>query len=396
MTAPTIRRERLLGWGVGVGAVGLASLVLGYVLDPRQALTSYLTAFAAGLALALAALCLVMISHVLTAKWFVVLRRLTESIAATVPLFAVLFLPLLLRPAELYPWLRPISSLPEELRDSVAKKLVYLNLPGFVVRAVIYFAVFIVLAELLRHWSLRRDRDPSADVARRQTVLSAAGLPVFAFALTFAVFDWLMSLTPWWYSTIYGVIYFAAGFLGLLALLAPLALYVERQGAIPAHHAADHYHSLGNLTLTFVVFWLYVAFAQLLVIWIGNEPHEITWLYPRLDTSWAVLGVILVLGMFAIPFLLLLWRDFKRAPSRLATLGVWLVIMLYLEIFWLVTPSVYPAGLHASWTDLAAIAFVGGAMLAVAAWRQRGHPLVALNDPQLPESLAFEGNEWEG
>ncbi|HET7321378.1 MAG TPA: hypothetical protein VFI96_02710, partial [Longimicrobiaceae bacterium] len=334
--------------------------------------------------------------HVLTAHWFVVLRRLTESIAATLPLFAILFLPLLLRPSELYPWLRPLGGLAPELRHAVERKLVYLSLPFFLVRAAIYFATWLLIAELLRRWSLRQDQQPAPEVVHRQRVMSAGGLPVLAFTLTFASFDWLMSLSPWWYSTVYGIYYFTTGFLGLLALLAPVAYLAEKRGALPAEHAAEHYHALGNLTLTFVVFWLYIAFSQLLVIWIGNEPAEITWLYPRLKSSWAALGALLAVGLFAVPFLLLLWRSFKRTPRRLAWLGVWLVLMVYLDVFWLVIPELYPAGLHASWTDLAALAFVAGAMLAFAAWRQGGHPLVARHDPQMEESLEYEGGWVKG
>jgi hypothetical protein len=285
-----------------------------------------------------------------------------------------------------------VRGLAPELLGPVLRKAAYLNVPFFLVRAAVYFAVWIALAELLRRWSLRTDREPSARLVHRQRALSAGGLPVFAFALTFAAFDWLMSLSPWWYSTIYGVYVFSAGFLCALGLVAVVARLARRAGAQPAADAPAHFHALGNLLLTFVVFWAYVAFCQLLVIWIGDEPLEARWLYLRVHTLWAVLGVVIFLGMFAVPFLLLLLRDFKRSPRLLARLGAGLVLMLWLDMYWLVMPEVYPAGPRPHWLDLAALAFVGGSMLAFGAWRAAGHPLVAPNDPQLQRSLEYHGH----
>ena len=395
MTAPEPigdLRRRALRAGLAAAGVGLLLLVVGFLLDPRRATASYLVAFAAGLALALGALALVMISHVLTAHWFVVLRRLTTAVAATLPLLALLFLGLLPGLGALYPWVPPVRIAEPELLEAVQKKAVWLNVPFFLVRAAVYFVVFLALAELLRRWSLRMDREPSARLVHLQRRLSAGGLPVYAFALTFAVFDWLMSLSPWWYSTIYGVYVFAAGFVGMLGLLAVLARLAQRAGVLPRRTRPPTSTPSATSSSPSCVFWAYVAFSQLLVIWIGDEPVEARWLWPRLNTPWAVLGVVILLGMFAGPFLLLLLKDFKRSPPRLAALGGWLVLMLWLDVYWLVMPEVYPAGPRPHWLDLAALAFVGGSMLAFGAWRAGGHPLVAPNDPQLEGSIEYHGH----
>jgi hypothetical protein len=362
------------------------------VLFELQRWASLVLAFAMVLYQPQRALALVMISHVLTAHWFVVVRRLTTAVAATLPLFVILFLGLLPGLGALYPWVPPVRGLAPERLEPVLRKAAYLNVPFFLVRAALYFAAWIALVELLRRWSLRMDREPSARLVHRQRALSAGGFPVYAFALTFAAFDWLMSLSPWWYSTIYGVYVFSAGFLGMLGLLAVLARLAQRAGALPAEDVPAHFHALGNLLLTFVVFWAYIAFCQLLVIWIGDEPLEASWLYPRLHTPWAVLGVVIFLGMFAVPFLLLLLKDFKRSPRKLARLGAGLVLMLWLDVYWLVMPEVYPAGPRPHWLDLAALAFVGGSMLAFGAWRAGGHPLVAANDPQMEGSVEYRGH----
>ena len=382
----------LLRWGLGVGGGGFLLLALGLLLDPRQALASYLAAYATAVALALGALVLVMISHVLTAHWFLLLRRLAESVAGTLPLLAVLFLPLALDPGALYPWVPPLTRLAPHLRELVQEKHAYLNLPFFYARAAFYLLGWSALALLLRRGSLRQDNHADDRLAHRLRALGAFGLVFTAFTLSFAAFDWLMSLSPGWYSTIYGVYFFASGFLGALALLTLLAYLAEQAGVLDHLLAREHYAALGKMLLTFVVFWGYIAFSQILILWIGDIPLEITWLYPRLHTSWAALGIVLLLGLFAGPFLLLLLHDLKRRPRRLATLAAWIVLMVYLDLYWLVMPEIHPGGVAPHWLDVAAIAAVGGACLAFAAWRLRGHLPVPAGDPDFRAAVQYEGH----
>lgn len=373
--------------GLGLGVAGLLLCGLGLVVEPRQTYASYLAAYATGLSLGLGALSLVMISHVTGARWFVALRRLTEGVAATLPFFAVLFLPLLFGLQELYPWIPPLEALGSRVRESVEAKRAYLNVPFFLVRAAIYFGVWSALSLCLHRWSIRQDREASVDFSRRQRALSAGGLPALALTLSFAAFDWLMSLSPAWSSPIYGVYYFAGAVVGALALLAVLALAFERAGLLTDVVAAEHYHALGKLLLTFVLFWTYIAFSQFFIVWIANVPAEVSWYLPRTRGSWGALALLLVLGHFALPFLLLLPRDAKRSPVVLASLGCWLLVMHYVDIYWLVLPELHGAGVRPHWLDLAALAAVGGLALAYGAWQLRGHPLVARGDPDLEPSL---------
>ena len=321
-----------------VGLLGAAGIALGAWLDPRQAWLSYLAAFAAGLSLALGALILVMICDLTGARWVVPFRPTALAVLGSLPVFGLLFLPLLAARGELYP-------MPTGAADP---RRVWLEPAFFLLRAVLYFAVWIAVATLLRRW----------DSDRRGRVLSAVALPAVGITLTFAAFDWLMSLSPGWVSTIYGVYWFAGGFLAALALL-----------AITADNAAPSaVHALGNLLLTFVVFWAYVGFCQYLIIWIGDIPAEVTWYLVRARGSWGDLAVVLLLGQFLVPFLLLLFRSFKLEPRAVAVLGYWLLLIHYLDNYWLILPEAHPSGLHPSWLDVAAIATVGGFGIGLGSW----------------------------
>jgi hypothetical protein len=326
------------------GTIGLVLSVLGTFVDPRQAYASYLTAYAAGLSLAVGALMLVMTAQVTGARWFVPFRPIALRISSTLPLFALLFLLLLPGLRVLYPWVPPLDHLSPELQQEIHQKQSYLNVPGFVVRALIYFLVWIGFGRLIR---------------RSPRVASAAGLPVVGLTVTFAAFDWLMSLTPDWFSTIYGLYYFAGGFLAALALVALLAHAGERFGS-SAPLVGERYHALGKMLLTFVLFWAYVAYAQLLIVWIADLPKEITWYVPRLHGSWGVLGLVLLGGQFVIPFLLLLFRRVTTQPHTLALIGGWLLLMHYLDVYWLVLPTLRPGGVVVHWLDLAGVLLVGG------------------------------------
>jgi hypothetical protein len=336
--------------GVVLAVPGLLLFALGLLLDARQALLSYLAAYATGLSIVLGALILVMTCNITGARWFDAFRRPAEAIAASSPLFAVLFLPLAFGLSRVYPW-APAAA---------GDRRVWLNEPSFLIRAAIYFAVWIAAGLLLRRWSLRPGAGARGRVDSRSRALSAGGLPAVAFTFSFAAFDWLMSLSPAWFSTIYGVYVFAGGFLAALAVLALL-----EPGRAPR---ADNYQKLGNLLLTFTVFWAYIAFSQFLIIWIADVPQEVAWYAPRVRGSWGALALVVLAGQFALPFLVLLLRRVKRSPGTLAKVGAWLLVMHYLDVYWLVLPQLDPGGVRPHWLDLAALCAIGGCTMAYAAW----------------------------
>jgi hypothetical protein len=369
--SPEPRGYSAIAAGTVLGAVGLLLSGFGLLLDPRQAYFSYLTAYVTGLSLVLGALIMVMLSHLAGAKWFAPLRRVGESAAATSPLFAILFLPLIPGMHLLYPWVPPLGVMDPSVLESIRIKRAWLNTGSFLFRAVIYFAVWIGVSLLLRHWSIRMGSIGAGRLNSRQRALSAAGLPAVALTLTFAAFDWMMSLSPDWSSTIYGAYVFGGGFLAGLGLLAGTVPLAERAGLLDREVPVDSYHSLGKLLLTFVIFWVYLGFCQLLIIWIANLPHEVAWYVRRLHGSWGLLAAFLLFGNFVVPFLCLLFREVKRDPKALATVGIWLLAMHYLDIYWLLMPQLHGGGVRVHWLDLTTLSAVGGTTLGYGAWQLR-------------------------
>ncbi len=351
-----------------VGVIAFLLCILGFVIEPAQAYASYLAAYADVLTVVIGVLILAMITHVTAARWFAPLRPPSLALIATVPVLAVLFLPVLAGMHALYPWVPPV---PVALRAEVAHKAAYLNVPFWIVRAAIDLGAWIVLAVLLRRWCHAHARAPSERLAARVRRLSAGGLVAIALTLTFASFDWLMSLSPSWYSTIFGVYVFAGGFvaaLGLVAVVSWIAPRVAEGDRAPADRAdyraasldraAERSLAIGNLMLTFVIFWAYIAFSQLLVIWIGDVPKDASWYVTRVRGSWGVLGLVLIAGHFALPLVALLFRAVKRDRGKLAVVGAWLLVMHWVDVYWLVLPHAHPNGVRASWMDLVALVAV--------------------------------------
>jgi hypothetical protein len=369
--------------------LGALACTVGLLVDVRRTAAAYLVAYVAVLAVALGALAMIMIARVTAATWFVALRRQAEQVVAVLPVLAVLFIPLLLSLGVLYPWTH-VEALGEELRARVEAKSAYLNVPFFVIRAVMYWAVWLVLGELLCRTSLREARAEQEGRSRRSYLLSAVGLPLFALATSFASFDWMMSLAPGWYSTIYGVNYFAGAMVGALALL---ALFVARghwRGELTDDIGAEHLHALAKLLLTFVLFWVYIGFSQLIVVWSAGIPREAVWYRVRMNGGWWWLGAVLVGGHFVVPFCALLVRAVKRSMIAMSALGVLLLAMHYLDLYWIVMPD---AGwTSAVWLDAGALLFVGGVTSLAWALRRRGEAPVPLGDPLLAASLDYRND----
>lgn len=370
--------------------IGIAICLVGGMTDGRRAAAAYLVAYVAGLSVALGALAMIMIARLTAATWFVALRRQAEQVAATLPAFAVLFLPVLFAVRVLYPWASPTIS--PELAAALRGKSAYLNLPFFIVRAVIYWAIWIGFSVALRRTSLAQDAGDSPRIERRLRILSAVGIVAFGLSITFAAFDWMMSLSPTWYSTIYGVVYFAGAMVSGLALLAVLLTRARRRGELPEAVGVEHMHALAKLLLTFVLFWVYVAFSQFIVIWSAEIPVETSWYVPRTRGGWEALGAVLVFGQFALPFCALVMRAVKRSMGAMSLLGIWLLVMHYLDCYWMVMPDASGLAMH-GWfgylLDLGAVLLVAGVATLVWSARRAGKPAVPLGDPELQASLRY-------
>ena len=385
-----LRRARgVIAPALIVTAAAALVFVLALIVAPERALFSYLAAYAYGLSIALGALFMVLIAHATNARWFVVIRRLAESVAATLPLFALLLLPVLLGMARLYPWVPPVVGFTEPELEAIGRKAAYLNVPFFLIRAIVYFAVWTALAWALRQWSLRQDRDPDAAPAARAVRLSGPGLVAAGVTMTFAAVDWLMSLDPTWLSTIFGVYWFSGGMYGGLAALTLLTWGAQRADLIGDEVAEGHYYALGRLLLVFTIFWAYIAFSQGFLIYIADLPREVGWYLDRLRGGWGVVLIILAIGHFLLPFAALLSYRLKQQGPSLAVVAAWMLLMHYIDMFWLVVPALARRDLQLHWVDPAALLLVTAPAVAFGAWRLAGHSVVAWRDPRIATSIDY-------
>jgi hypothetical protein len=373
-------RRRCLATGVAAFAV----LLVGRFLDPSQFYRSYLLGFSLWAGIALGCLGILMLQHLTGGAWGVVLRRILEAGAATLPVLFILFLPLTTGLRRLYPWADPEVVAHDEL---IRHKSAYLNAGGFLLRAMIYFALWSITALLLRRWSERQDRTGDPGLPDKLAKLSGAGIALYVIAMTFASVDWLMSLEPHWFSTIYGVFIVMGQVLSALAFAILVLAFLAGRAPLAGAVGARHFHDLGKLLFAFVMIWSYFAFSQFLIIWAGNLPEEIPWYLKRLAGGWQWVGLALVLFQFAVPFTLLLSSSLKRDPGRLARIAAILLAVRMLDMAWMIGPAFHPGRLAFHWMDVVAPVAVGGIWLALFLRYLASRPLLPLKDPFLMESI---------
>jgi hypothetical protein len=377
---PAVGRLQMVGLVVGV--VGAVLCAVGYTTNPTQFFHSWLLGCALWVGVSAGCLALSMIHNLTGGTWGTPARRVFEAAAGVLPLLLVLFVPILFGLQDLYLWARP-----EAADDPVlAHKAPYLNADAYTLRYVVYFAIWIAMAWMLRRLSLAQDRKADPAISKRMAVISAPGLVIWAFVTTFAYFDWLMSLDPHWFSTIYGVYFFGGSGLSALAFLILISLFLSRRKPMDEVLAPRHFHDWGKLLFAFVLLWAYFAVSQFLITWSGNLPEEIEWYLHRTQHGWGGVALALVLFHFAVPFALLLSRDLKKNARRLAVVAGFLLVMRWLDVLWQIGPSLHPE-LAVHWLDVAAPLAVGGLWLAAFVWLLRRHPVVPIHDPYLEESL---------
>jgi hypothetical protein len=383
-----VTRRHVIVGGAAIGVLGAIATAIGFAVDPTQAAFSYLTAWTFALSIAIGALVFLMMGHAIDANWTIVFQRFTEAIAGSLPALAVLFVPVALAAGLLYPWISPPATLDPETLEKLAHKAPYLNLGFWVIRAAVFLGLWIAIAELLARWGHRAGRAPGALIRAR--ALSAAGLPAIALTLTFAAFDWLMSLTPLWYSTIFGLLYWSGGFVAALSLVAVIARSARRVPAVAASIRGSHTGALGRMMLAFLIFWGYMEFAQGIIIWIANKPDEVPWYVARGARGWGGVFALLIIAHFAVPFFALLNKPLKRRPPLLAIAGGWLLVMHYIDVYWLVMPVLH-ATVSLHWLDIAAPCAVLGLATAGAAARRRTRVAIADDHPRFALAVRYEG-----
>jgi hypothetical protein len=379
--------NRLPAIGGACALLGAAGCAMLGPANPKQFFFSWLMAFLFFLSLALGALFFVLIQYATQGGWGIVVRRIGETVFATIPLMAVLFVPLLFGLQDLYSWSVPGAADHDAL---LQWKAPFLNVPFFLTRAAIYFGYWSFIA--LLYYRLSRGQDATGDPAVSARLRKFAGPAIIVLALTstFASIDWIVSLTPHWYSTMFGVYFFAGSFVGFIALLSVVAVAMRGAGLLDNVITAEHLQDLGKFLFAFTAFWAYIGFSQFFLIWYANLPEETVWFKARLEGSWQIVSLLLMAGHFGVPFFYLMGRAVKRKGWTLAVGGTWLLAMHFVDIYWQVMPTLHPEGVRPSVLDVAALLAVGGCFVATAGWLMRRQALVPLRDPRLAESLAFE------
>ena len=373
------QRQLLIGGAVG----GVVSLI-GLFSNPAQFFQSYLMAYMFVLGATLGCLALGMIHQLSGGAWGVVTRRLIGAASRVLPVLTLLFLPIIFGIGHLYGW----SHADSVAADVVLRgKRVYLNTPFFVARAAVYFLAWNALTYFLNKWSLEQDRNPDPRIARRMQRLSGGGLLVYGLTVTFASFDWLMSLDPHWYSTIYGMLLIGGQGLTALAFLIVALAWLSRRQPLDAIVVPGHFHDLANLMLAFVMLWAYFSFSQYLIIWSGNLPEEITWYVNRQHDGWRFVGPGLIVFHFAVPFLLLLFRSVKRASTTVWKVALGILAAKLVDLFWLIAPRFHPDRLFVSWMDVVLPLSLVALWLGCFIWQLRGRAILPVHDPQFEEAL---------
>jgi len=373
----------LIGWrswvALGIGIIGLLLCLLGWVISPRQFFISYLFAELFWLAVALGCMAFLMIHYLTGGKWGWPVRRMLEAAAMTLPLVGGLFVPLFFGLPQLYPWARPAQVAADHV---LQHRHPYLSAPWFIVKAIVFFLIWIWLASLLNKWSREQDLTHDPAPMKRLRKLSGLGLVIYPLTITVTFVDWVMSLEPDWFSTMFPILICIGQMLSGLAFVILLLAWLGPRTSLSKITGKQNFHHLGNLLLAFTMLWAYMAFSQLLVIWSGNLPHEISWYLHRIAGGWRWVVAFLVLFHFFGPFFLLLSRQVKETRRALAVIAAVMFVAHIVDVWWVITPSFYPQGIHVSWLDFAALLGIGGVWLFVFARNLLSKPLVPINDPR--------------
>ena len=382
---PTL--DRLQRNALVCGVIGVVLVVVLGLRDTQQLFRSYLFAFIYWISIPLGCTAILMLHHLTGGWWGLPIRRILEAGSRTIRLMAVLFVPVLFGMSKLYLWANAAIVQSDPI---LQEKRWWLNPTGFVVRYFIYFGVWFLLVGLLNKWSREQDQTGNPALADRMSAISGPGLVFWGFAVSGAAVDWVMSLEPHWYPTIYGLLFIAIEALIALSFTLFVLRMLSDFPPIKDSVAPSRFNDLGNILLAFVMLWAYLSFDQLIITWAGNLKEEIPWYMQRAFGGWAPVGVALVILHFFVPFLLLLQRGVKRRLRVLSIVAGWMVLLTLVDIYWIVVPSWDKLSPHVHFIDIFAVVGIGGLWVAAFAWQLKKLPLLPLHDPRFEGVLQHE------
>jgi hypothetical protein len=343
---------------------------------------AYLIAYTFWMGIALGSMALLMVQHLTGGAWGVVIRRPLEAAASTIPVMAVLFLPIIAGMHDLYEWTHP-----EALADPVIQeKAAYLNTPFWLVRQGIYFLLWITISQLLLKWSKEQDQTGDPGLADKLQYLSGGGLVIYTLTVTFAIVDWLMSVNPHWFSTMWGPLFMVGQGLPSLAFTIVVLVMLAQSAPMDRVVNTSHLHDLGKLLFAFLMLWAYLMFSQFLIVYSANLAEEIPHYLVRMQGGWQYVGLVVILLHFVVPYALLLSRDVKRDTRRIRVIAAWLVVMRIVDHYWQIAPEFHDV-MNVSLLDVAMPILFGGIFITLYAMRLSGQSLLPTNDPGLEKAL---------
>jgi hypothetical protein len=372
---------------LGAGVLGVVLSGIAFFQNRKDFFASYLTVFAFFLCISLGSLFFIMVNHLARSAWSVTVRRIAETSAANLPWMALLFVPLLVGMDDLLPWTNPEMRAHDHL---VQIKAPYLNVPFLLIRAFLYFASWTALSWFFVSTSKKQDVTKDANLSHLMGRVAAGGAAVYALSQTFFAFDWIMSLNPHWFSTMFGVYYFAGSVVAQYCFLIIWSAYLRAKTGRKDIYRHDHFHDMGKLLFGHNVFWTYIAFGQFMLIWYANEPEETMFYHMRAVGTWKIVSLLLPWCHFAIPFLYLMSWHVKRNVKAITVGAFWLIAMCLIDIYWMIQPNFHTAGAHLGLSDLGSFLMIGGFFLYLFVNRLKGVNLIPTGDPRLQDSLNYD------
>jgi len=378
-----------------ISKIGMVLLVVGIVLgvaaffvDHTRAVYNYLIAFTFMISIGVGALFLIALEYIVGADWSVPIRRVVEFFAATIPLLALLVIPLLFNIGELFHWSHPEAVAEDEILNAKAP---YLNVTFFIIRVFVLIGLWSLFYFFFMRNSKKQDTTKDQKLTTINIRLSAIFIPIFAFTITISAIDWLMSIEPHWFSTIIGVYFFAGTVIAALAAVTLATVLLKENGYLHPAMTNDHLYSLGALLFAFVNFWGYIAFSQYMLIWYADLPEETFWFMQKWEGSWAIFSIGLIIIKFLVPYITLVSQPAKMDPRKLKFISIWLLFAHFYDLFWFVMPEMeeLSGGYSFSWIDLVFPIAAVGLIILVFNMKAKKENLIPIGDPKLQRGLDF-------